>query len=190
MQDNYTAAVLEIFEIISEHNDRNYPGKAAAIFLAGGAAVHFYVNARVSDDVDAIMEPYRPGIPADLEVVWKNEDDELKALSFDYQYNPMFGLLDEDYQERAYLWKNIGNNIKLYVLHPIDLVITKLVRYSDADEVDIEALIHLDGFDIQTFEKLALKALASSVGISPDRGVQHHIEWVKELYSKLNTKAL
>jgi len=136
------------------------------------------------------MEPYRPAVPADLEVVWKNEDGELNALSFDYQYNPMFGLLDEEYQERAYHWKDIGDNINLYVLHPIDLVITKLVRYSDVDEVDIEALIRLESFDIQLFEKLALKALAASVGISPGRGVQHHVEWVKKLYSAFKVQEL
>ncbi|WP_373033630.1 DUF6036 family nucleotidyltransferase [Sulfurovum sp.] len=188
MQANYAAAVLEIFKIISEHNNEHYPGKVAAIYLAGGAAVHFYVNARVSDDVDAIMEPYRPAIPADLEAVWTNKEGELKALSFDYQYNPTFGLLDEGYQERAYHWKDIDNNIKLYVLHPIDLVITKLVRYSDSDIADIEALIRLKSFNIDTFEKLALKALSESVGISPDRGLHHTIGWVKELYSNFKSQ--
>ncbi len=188
MQDNYAAAVLEIFKRISAHNSEHYPVKAAAIYLAGGAAVHFYVNARVSDDIDAIMEPYRPAIPADLEVVWKNEEGELKALSFDYLYNPMFGLLDEGYQERAYHWKDIDDNVNLYVLHPIDLVITKLVRYSDSDIADIEALIRLESFDIDTFERLALKALSESAGISPDRGVPHTIGWVKELYAEFKSQ--
>ena len=183
MQDNYTAAVLEMFEIISEHNNDQYPGKVAAIYLTGGAAVHFYSNVRVSDDVDVIMEPYRPAIPADLEVVWHNEDGEVRALSFDYQYNPTLGLLEENYQHRAHPWKSIGDNINLYVLHPIDLVITKLVRYSAADEKDIEMLIRQPAFDIETFIELATYALRTSVGVNPT--VHHHIQWVKDMYQEL-----
>ena len=182
MDNNFTNAVYEIFEKIARNNQELEFDKEISIYLAGGAAVHFYVNARVSDDVDAIMEPYSPSIPEDLEVIWNTEEGEPKALSFDYQYNPCYGLLHYDYQERAHKLKEIGKNIVLYVLHPIDLVVTKLSRYSPSDEKDIEALVQLKSFEIEKFKELANTMIKEAAGVSPT--TYRHIAWVEELYEE------
>jgi hypothetical protein len=78
MSNNFTNAVYDMFEEIAVHNQSLEFDEEISIYLAGGAAVHFYVNARVSDDVDAIMEPYSPSIPEDLEVIWNTEEGNRK----------------------------------------------------------------------------------------------------------------
>jgi len=81
--------------------------------------------------------------------------------------------------DRAMHIKEIGGNVSLYVLHPIDLVITKVLRYSDADAEDIENLVQHKKFDIDLFKQLAQEALDA-------RGMathyQNHIQWVTDAY--------
>lgn len=178
---SFTEAIFEIIEAIDKHNKEMNLKEEATFYLAGGAAVHFYTKMRVSDDVDIIMEPYRPAIPEYLEAMWRDENDELKSLSFDYNYHPNFGLLHDEYEVRSTPVKTVGN-IQVNVLHPIDLVITKVVRFAANDEKDIEELIKLDGFDIDEFEELANDAL--NVTPHVNTSIKHHIKWVRDMYDE------
>lgn len=65
------------------------------MFIAGGAAVHFYTAARVTSDVDATFS-HRLLLPQDLEVVWRDKQGIGRVLYFDRQYNDTFGLMHED----------------------------------------------------------------------------------------------
>ena len=49
--------------------------------------------------------------------------------------------MHEDYVDRAKLYKIIDDKFEVYVLSPIDLVISKILRFSDNDEQDIKGLI-------------------------------------------------
>ena len=181
---NFTNAIYEIIRKVDEHNKALNLAEKVVLYLAGGAAVHFYTNMRVSDDVDVIMEPFRPAIPEYLEAIWTDENDEKKTLVFDYNYNPTLGLLQEDFDYRAQKIKTIGN-IDIHVLHPIDLVITKIARFAANDEQDIEALVKVKAFNINEFERLATDAINVTPGFESAR---HSIEWVKDIYNEENAK--
>jgi len=43
MNTSFTEAIYDIFEQISAHNKTVFPDSSATIYLAGGAAVHFYM---------------------------------------------------------------------------------------------------------------------------------------------------
>lgn len=178
MNMSFTEAIYDIFEQISTYNKTLWPKSIATIYLAGGAAVHFYTNARRSDDIDAIMEPIKPAIPDHLGTTWDN-NGVVESVSFDTTYHPYFGLLAEDYMDRAVHIKEVGGNLSLYVLHPIDLVITKVLRYSDADAEDIEHLVQHKEFNVNVFKKLAQESLDSR-GMAPH--YQNHIQWVLDAY--------
>ena len=45
--------------------------------------------------------------------------------------------MHEDYVDRAKLYKIIDDKFEVYVLSPIDLVISKILRFSDNDEQNI-----------------------------------------------------
>lgn len=77
--------------------------------------------------------------------------------------------------DRAVHIKEIGGNVSLYVLHPIDLVITKVLRYSDADAEDIEHLVRHKEFDVELFKQLAQESLDAR-GMAPH--YQNHIQWI------------
>jgi hypothetical protein len=179
--NSFTEAIFELIEKIDQHNQTLDLKKKAIFYLAGGVAVHFYTNMRVSDDIDIIMEPYSPPIPEYLEALWSDENDEMQTLSFDYTYNPTFGLLHENFDVRAIPVKTIGN-IEINVLHPIDLVITKLARFAENDENDIRELVKLDAFKLNEFEELANDALNVTPHIQDS--VRYHIEWVKDMYEE------
>lgn len=186
MNTSFTEAIFDIFEQISKHNKSLGMEKTSTIYLAGGAAVHFYTNARRSDDVDAIMEPIKPALPEHLGTTWDNNGT-IESLDFDMTYHPYFGLLAEDYMDRAVHLKNIGGNISLYVLHPIDLAITKVLRYSDSDAEDIAFLVQHESFDIALFKELAQSCLDA-------RGMashyQNNIQWVVDAYSEFKANQI
>ncbi len=182
MKTSFTEAIYDIFDQISVHNKTVFPNSSSTIYLAGGAAVHFYTNARRSDDIDAIMEPIKPAIPDHLGTTWDN-NGVIESVSFDTTYHPYFGLLAEDYMDRAVHIKEIGGNVSLYVLHPIDLVITKVLRYSDADAEDIEHLVRHKEFDIELFKQLVQESLDTR-GMAPH--YQNHIQWVIDVYQNQN----
>lgn len=153
--DNFKAAVFELFEkILEDYKDKKFEYPVNA-YITGGVAVHFYTNARMSDDIDVILDRDL-NIPSDLAVEWLNENGEKEVLMYDHNYNDTFALIPEDYDSRAKLIKNLDDKINIYVLHPLDLIISKISRYADNDIEDIENLIkvcNLKKFDI-TKEKL------------------------------------
>ena len=109
-----------------------YPIKA---YIVGGVANYLYTQARVSDDIDMIIS-HRIDLPRNLFVVYL-KDDSFEKLTFDDNYTDTLGLMHEDYVDRAKLYKIIDDKFEVYVLSPIDLVISKILRFSDNDEQNI-----------------------------------------------------
>jgi len=133
------------------------------VYLAGGMAVHLYTAERVTTDVDAEFSA-RLAIPADMLVELELEDGENATLYFDTNYSPMFGLLHEDYQQDA-LDVDLGlAMIRLKVLSPIDLAVSKLARYADNDKQDIQQLVKLGLVDADKMKQRANDALSAFVG--------------------------
>lgn len=147
--DNFKTAVFELFDkILEEYKDYKFEYPINA-YITGGVAVHFYTNARISDDMDVILDRDL-NIPKDLAVEWLNNNGEKEVLMYDYNYNDTFALIPEDYASRAKLVRSLDNKINIYVLHPLDLIISKISRYANNDVEDIENLI--ENCDFKRFE--------------------------------------
>lgn len=144
-----------------------YLGDPIDMYLAGGMAVHFHCGVRYTEDVDATFSK-RLLVPAnDLMVDYQREDGLKSTLYFDANYNDAFALMHPDYRENALEWTGIGNKmrlVRLRVLTPVDLAVSKISRYSEQDRNDILALAARDYFTSQELHKHAGEALDYYVG--------------------------
>lgn len=129
------------------------------MFIAGGMAVHLYTGARVTTDVDAEFSK-RILLPSDLVVETKDGD----MLYLDQSYNSTFALMHEDYLDDA-IPVPIGTElIHVYVLSPVDLVVSKISRFSGPDVEDIAGLIAKFHLSAAAIEQRAEEALGGYVG--------------------------
>jgi hypothetical protein len=136
------------------------------MFVAGGAAVHFYTGERVSVDVDAVFSR-RVVLPDGLDVSWRDEDGAARLLYFDRQYNDTLGLLHEDAQAEStplYLGGWDPELLDVRLLSPLDLAVSKLGRWSTQDQQDVAALALAGLIDADGLEARATEALAIYVG--------------------------
>jgi hypothetical protein len=180
-ETNFMQAVIRLFAIIADTLPDKLP-EPVDVCIAGGVAVHALTGARVSDDVDTIFS-HRVLVPKDLVVGWRDAQGFMRALCFDYNYSPVFGLLHPDYPERAIplVWDS-PKPLRLRVLAPVDLAISKLARFADQDRDDIRLLIARGLLtDAEQFSCLAEEALSYFVGDT--RFLMHNLsevcEWIK-----------
>ena len=175
--DNYKKAIDELLieiakKIPQEHV--KYPIKA---YIVGGVANYLYTQARVSDDIDMIIS-HRIDLPRNLFVVYL-KNDSFEKLTFDDNYTDTLGLMHEDYVDRANLYKTIDDKFEVYILSPIDLVISKLLRLSDNDEQDIKGLIQRGLVNKEKLIELANDAINVGVGFNPSTA-KHNLTLVLE----------
>ena len=169
--DNQKKAIDELLieiakKIPQEHV--KYPIKA---YIVGGVANYLYTQARVSDDIDMIIS-HRIDLPRNLFVVYL-KDDSFEKLTFDDNYTDTLGLMHEDYVDRAKLYKIIDDKFEVYVLSPIDLVISKILRFSDNDEQDIKGLIQRKLVDKEKLIELATDAINVGVGFNQSTAIHN-----------------
>jgi len=55
---SFREAIVQMMEEIAKQIPDVHKQEPVRAYLTGGAAVHYYCNARVSDDVDLIMPKY------------------------------------------------------------------------------------------------------------------------------------
>jgi hypothetical protein len=136
------------------------------MYVAGGAALHFYTGHRLSDDIDASFS-HRIALPDDLEVSYKGADGTAELLYFDRQYNDMLGLMHEDAYDDSIPLTLDGIDpdlLDVRLLSALDLAVSKLGRFSDQDRDDIVALARLKLIDSVGLRKRAQDAVAGYVG--------------------------
>ncbi|MGL4406809.1 DUF6036 family nucleotidyltransferase [Zoogloea sp.] len=132
-------------------------------YLAGGMAVHLYTANRVTTDVDAEFGG-RIYLPNDLMVEITLEDGSPQVVYLDTNYNSSFALMHEDYLDDA-IPVDMGMDwIKLHVLAPVDLAVSKIARFADNDKEDIVALVRSGLTSADEIESRATDALAAYVG--------------------------
>jgi Nucleotidyltransferase of unknown function (DUF6036) len=159
----FAKAVEEIFRKVSaEVFPEKLPQSPIAVHLAGGAAVHLYTQARTSKDVDAQFNA-RIHLPEVL-VTYRADDGVSRTLFLDTQYRQELGPMQEDYQDRAMPMAMTAPGFDLKILAPVDLVISKLGRFAEHDQKDIESLIEKNLVNPLEFKKLANDALKTYVG--------------------------
>lgn len=136
------------------------------MIVAGGAAMHLYTGARVSQDVDASFS-HRLALPADLQTTYSGEDGAPRTLYFDYQYNDSLGLLHENAHEDSVPLQLPGvdaNVLDVRLLSPLDLAVSKLSRFAEVDRGDIRQLARKGLIDASSLRSRAEESLAGYVG--------------------------
>ena len=129
------------------------------MFIAGGMAAHLYTGLRVTTDVDAEFSK-RILLPSDLIV----ETAGGTMLYVDASYNSTFALMHEDYLDDA-LPVPLGTDlIEVYMLSPIDLVISKIARFAGPDAEDIAGVISRFHIRAEAIQQRAEEALGGYVG--------------------------
>ena len=131
--------------------------------LAGGAAMHFYTGARISDDVDAVYSK-RLLVPADSAVVYRDAEGNARSVHFDPNYNETFALMHEDAHQDAIRLPVDVEGIRVMVLQPVDLAVSKLARFGEIDREDILDLARAGLLTAKALRKRAAEALPGHVG--------------------------
>ena len=150
---------LGLQKLIEELEQRIDLSKPIKMFIAGGMATHLYTNSRVTLDVDAEFSS-RILLPKDLLIETKDGN----MLYLDTNYNSSFALMHEDYLENA-LRVPIGTDlIEVYVLSPVDLIVSKLARFSGPDAGDIQSIVNTFNVAEDVIRQRAEEALAGYIG--------------------------
>lgn len=134
------------------------------LIIAGGAAVHYWTRGRTSTDIDG--EFSKKLVITDEHFLYKDEKGETQALYFDRNFSPSLATMHDGYGERAVRvseWE-AGQNIRVFVLAPVDLAISKLGRFQAHDRQDIKSLAAFGLLDIEQFKILAGEAIDYYVG--------------------------
>lgn len=158
------------------------------MYVAGGAALHFYTGQRLSDDIDASFS-HRIALPENLEVAYAGADGTAQLLYFDRQYNDTLGLMHEDAYDDSQPLTLDGIDpgvLDVRLLSPLDLAISKLGRFTDDDRDDIAALARLKLIDSNSLRSRALEALGGYVGDT--KRVQGSIEIAARILGDLEKR--
>jgi len=161
-----TLAVIRLFDRVLPLLD----GQPAGVFKAyvfGGCALHMLTNARGSADVDAELAiaagvdrseviALLDGIPEDYEL-----DGRDMQVQYDTRFNTSLCPIHEDFEDRA-IPLTPGQEtarLQVFVAAPIDLIITKLGRFTDRDHQDIRTLIRARNVNLKSLDMLARQAI-------------------------------
>lgn len=158
-----TALALGLTALFRKLQERIALRSPVNVYLAGGMAVHLYTASRVTTDVDAEFGS-RIFIPNDLIVEVTLEDGTREALYFDTNYNSSFALMHEDYLTDAIALDMGVEQIRLHVLSPLDLAVSKIARFADNDQEDIADLVRHGLTTADEIEQRATSALGGYVG--------------------------
>jgi hypothetical protein len=158
-------AYVEAFRTLIQRLLRSAGSKEPiAMYLAGGAAMHFYTGARMTDDVDAVFSR-KLLVPADLAVIYRDAEGKARSVFFDVNYNETYALLHEDAHENALRLPLKGiKSAHIFVLEPVDLAVSKLARFADIDRGDILELARNRLITARSLRERAEAALSYYVG--------------------------
>jgi len=155
-ETDFWRAVKEVVKAASDQVNPNAIPNNATCTLAGGAAVHYYTSARFSKDVDAEFLPYLKF--EDVNISYVNDNQEVKFLKLDRNYNSGIGLLHPDAMDDADFIEKIGL-FNFNILQPVDVAVSKLSRFAQVDEEDIKILYSEGLFTRDEFNARAEEAL-------------------------------
>jgi hypothetical protein len=163
----YVAAFTEIARRIAQPliglPKRSLPIR---MYVAGGAALHFYTGERTSRDIDAVFS-HRIALPDDLEVAYRDADGAARMLYFDRQYNDSFALMHEDARDDSVpltLNDVDAKVLDIRLLSALDLAVSKIGRFSSQDREDIAALARRKLIRSSAMRRRAQEAVADYVG--------------------------
>lgn len=167
VQGESRKAFNEVVSRVQQSLKGSQPGAfPIRMYIAGGAALHLWTGARVTEDIDATFSK-RVLLNEDIEVSYRDPDGRARLMYLDRNYNDALGLLHEDAYEDSQRVDVPGVDKKLIevrVLSPVDVAVTKLARFTDQDREDIQLLARKRLIDSAAVRKRAQQALAGYVG--------------------------
>lgn len=166
MTQGLLAALREVIERVSV---KIRPDEVVDAYLAGGAATHVHLQRagglsaeelRYSEDADI---QFSRSLMLGQDVVVRYEDDsgDERLLALDRSFSIDIGLRHPDcFDDAEHLFDSRNTRLRLHVLSPLDLAVTKAGRFQDHDRIDIEHLSRAGLLDAGAFRKRAREALA------------------------------
>jgi hypothetical protein len=158
-----TALAQGLRDLFKQLEERLSLRSPVNVYLAGGMAVHLYTASRVTTDVDAEFGG-RVYLPNDLMVEVTLEDGTEQVVYLDTNYNSTFALMHEDYLDDAIPIDLGVEQLRVRVLSPVDLAVSKIARLADNDKKDIAQLVRLGLTTADEIERRATSAVAGYVG--------------------------
>lgn len=159
MNTSLKEAVIDMMKIIGAKVPNRHKNMPVNLYITGGIAIYFHTASRVSKDLDAIIDQ-NISVPSKLKVIWINENGQFEELSYDHNYSQTLGIMHEDYDKRAIYQFTIDEKLNVYILDPVDLIISKLSRFGEQDQEDILRIIQNDLVKKDEFEALANDAIS------------------------------
>ncbi len=163
----YQKAFAQIMSRIERALGPKRPAKPVVACVAGGAAMHFYVGGRFTNDIDAKIMARVMLDAKDLQAAYRGEDGHARLLYFDTQYNDSFALLHQNAYDDARPIEVAGvdsRRLEVRLLTPLDLAVSKLARFSAQDKDDIRALAGAGLITAASLRRRAEAALPDYVG--------------------------
>jgi hypothetical protein len=137
------------------------------MYVAGGAALHFYTGERVSLDVDAAFSR-QIVLPENLEIAYRDADGAARLLYLDRNYSDTLALKHEDAYDDSVPLALEGIDAEVLdvrLLSPVDLAVSKLGRFASQDRDDIAALARHGLISSKALRERAEAALLGYVGV-------------------------
>lgn len=171
MSKVYPELAKALNEIVRKMEDflrhGGYEGTPIDMYLAGGMAVNYYCGTRYTEDVDASFSR-RVLFPADEIIAdYVRADGKKSFIYLDKNYNPTFALMHADFEDDSRIWDGAevsGGVVKLRVLSPVDLAVSKISRFSEQDREDIKSLAAVGLITEHGLRERAEEALQDYVG--------------------------
>ena len=165
-------ALVEFFDVLVPVYGSGEKGVFQAIVF-GGCAVHIHTQARGSADIDAEVASHGLAKKSDIiallgedAYVFTDDAGVVQILELDISFNTTLAPLHEDYEDRVIrlMIQSHAPNVEFYVASALDVAISKLGRFGERDQNDIQTLLQLPYVDIKEFERLAREAISYYVG--------------------------
>jgi len=137
-------------------------------YLAGGTATYIHLQraggaaaskARYSEDAD-IHFVRGQGLADDIVVRYEGADGKEHVLALDRTYSIDIGMHHPDCLVDAdHLLDSRSGRLRLHILKPLDVAVTKVGRFQDHDRYDIAVLARAGLIDAEAFAQRAREAL-------------------------------
>ncbi|MAI37683.1 MAG: DUF6036 family nucleotidyltransferase [Alteromonas sp.] len=177
-----------VFELLKQLNDEielqlTDTDKAGLVkvYIFGGCAVHMYTNARGSNDLDVEVEATEKldihSLAVELDTVYFTDPvDGLSQLDLDDTFQiGITPVVFPDYKHRAIPLNEGKQKLHIYLVSPLDIVVSKLSRCATDDIKDIVEIYKRGSFTLDEFKDAANEALDYTA--TPD-SLQVNIDYV------------
>lgn len=175
----FATAVKDLIKAIDDTIPLSFRGTVTA-YVVGGVATHIYTESRVSTDLDVKFDPPLL-IAGDVSVTFENGGQQ-SYIRLDRNYTDIFAMMHPVWQRDAWDYEQIGRFV-IKVISPLDLAVSKIARFAENDQKDIESLARSGLLDPDALEERCREALSYYVGDTTfvEINIRDTVEMVRSL---------